>query len=363
MINKIKEDHQIEKQIDEPFAINIFSVGGQSTSGLNGKFVFFQVLIDCLLKLKSTDEDKNELIQLLKYQYKENTKEIENINRFEKEYLSTKVLQWYTEECFFYKTLNSILRTENIHWMFLYRSYIFDLQQQLRQNQCKDILKVYRAQKISKDELDSLQNSLNQFISINSFFSTSTDRSKALSFFNLSKSTENIEKILFEIEANPNLVKTKPFANISKFSDFPDENEILFMIGSIFRLTNISFDKIQQNWIIQMTLASDEENDLREVLIYMQKQIGNKQTDLRILAKILSDMGKFDLAEKYLQRFLKQLSPDDHLRVDLYKDLAKVASQMGNYNKSTEWSQQLIRFFEQNPSAKLIGNLDESSTL
>ena len=114
MFHRIEEDNKI----DEPLAINIFFVGGQSTSDINGKFLFFQVLINCLLKLKSTDEDKNELIELLKYQYKDNIIELENIDRFEKEYSSNNALQWYTKECFFYRTLNLILPTENIHWMF-----------------------------------------------------------------------------------------------------------------------------------------------------------------------------------------------------------------------------------------------------
>jgi len=77
LISRITEDHRIEKKTEEPLAINIFSVGGKSTVGLNGKFV----LIDCLLRLKSNDQDKNELIQLLKQQYNDNQYELENIDQ------------------------------------------------------------------------------------------------------------------------------------------------------------------------------------------------------------------------------------------------------------------------------------------
>jgi len=351
LVSLITEDHRIEKKTEEPLSINIFSVGGKSTSGLNGKFIFSQVLIDCLLRLKSIDEDKNELIQLLKQQFNDNRFELENINDFERKYRSNEALQWYTKECFFYKTLNSILRGETVHWMFLYRSYIFDLQQQLKKYQSKEIIQVYRAQIISKEELENLKKSINEFISINSFFSTTSNYSKALSFFNHSKPTENTEKILFQIEANPRIVKTKPFANISRFSVFPDEEEVLFMIGSIFQLKNISFDNKNQFWIVQMSLSSDDDNQLKKVLMHMKQQTGQGAIDLRILGEFLSEMGRFDLAEQYFHRLLKQIPSNDPLRGELYEHLAKVASRSGDFDKSMKWRQKSIEFKEKNSTA------------
>ena len=361
LVSLITKDHRIEKKTEEPLSINIFSVGGKSTVGLNGKFVFSQVLIDCLLRLKSNDQDKNELIQLLKQQFNDNHYELENIKDFERNYRSSEALQWYTKECFFYKTLNSILRTENIHWMFLYRSFTLDLQEQLKKYQLNKIIEVYRAQIISKEELENLKKSIDQFISINSFFSTTSNYSKALSFFQLSKSTEDTEKILFQIEADPHIVKTKPFANISRFSDFPDEEEVLFMIGSIFRLKNISFDDKNEFWIIEMTLSSDDDNQLKQVLMYMKQQTGQGATNLRILGEFLSEMGRLDLAEQYFYRLLKQIPSNDPLRGDLYEDLAKIASRSGDFDKSMEWRQKSIGFKGKNPVAAAAAAASSSS--
>jgi len=157
LVSMITEDHLIEKKTEESLPINIFSVGGNSISGLNAEFFSFQALIDHLSRLKSTDEDKNEFLQLLKQQYNGNRFELEYIKYFEKKYRSDEALQWYTKECFFYKTLNSILRSENVHWTFLYRSFIFELQKQLGEYQSKEIIQVYRAQIISKDEFENLK--------------------------------------------------------------------------------------------------------------------------------------------------------------------------------------------------------------
>jgi len=141
--------------------------------------------------------------------------------------------------------------------------YIYCMDKKVNEKS-KQMVKLYRAEIISKDELENLKNSVNQFISINSFFSTTSNYQKALSFFKGSKTTATTEKILYEIKANPNVGKTKPFANISQQSQYQKEEEVLFMIGSIFQLTNISFDETNQCSIIKMTLRSDEEKQIFE---------------------------------------------------------------------------------------------------
>ncbi|CAF5160798.1 unnamed protein product, partial [Rotaria sp. Silwood1] len=65
LVVQIKADHKIQKMVEEPLSINIFTTStdaGKSTMGINGQFVFSQVLIDCLLRLKSNQTDTKELI-------------------------------------------------------------------------------------------------------------------------------------------------------------------------------------------------------------------------------------------------------------------------------------------------------------
>ncbi len=76
----------------------------------------------------------------------------------------------------------------------------------------------------------------------------------------------------------------------------------------------------------------------------MKQQIGNGEINLRTLGKILSDMGKLDLAEKYFIRLLKQILSDDPLLSDLYEELGKAASQRGDYDMSMQWHQKSLEF-------------------
>ncbi|CAF3998576.1 unnamed protein product [Rotaria sordida] len=350
LITRIKADHKTQRKVEEPLAINIFTTSfgkGKSTSGVNGKFVFSQVFIDCLLRLKSTETDKIELIDRCKQQYEGNSTELKNISEFEKTYSPDKVLWWYSRESFFYNTLNAVLRNEKSHMIFLFRSFISDIYHQLKKYQITQQLQVYRCQMISSDELETLKQSMGQFVSVNSFFSTSAQYTAALAFLKIHQVKDNLEPVLFEITADPNVATTKPFADISKLSDYSEESEVLFMLGSIFRLNSVNRSSDDRLWIIQMTLCSENEHDLKNVLKHMKQQLGTGETTLRTLGKVLWTMGKLDLAEQYFTRFLKEFSPNDPLLGNLYDELGELASQSRDYEKSVQWHQKALVFKNQ----------------
>ena len=349
MIDQIQINHRVQKKVEEPLSINIYTTStgkGKSTTGVNGQFVFSQVLIDCVLRLKSTQTDINELIDYCKNQYVGNRMELTKLQEFQQDYSPGKALWWYTRESFFYKTLNAALRTQNIHIIYLFRGFISDIHRQLQKEQSKKRIRVYRGQVILNDELNILKESLGQFISVNSFFSTTTDYKTALRFLKMSTASDDLEQVIFQIDAHPKMVTTKPFADITQHSYFNKESEVLFMIGSILRLESISRND-DEVWIIRMTLYSDNEHDLKQVLIYMKQQTGTGETDLQTLGKVLGEMGKLDLAEKYFTRFVEQLPSNDPLLIDLYEDLGKLASQREDYDISMQWYRKSLTLKEQ----------------
>jgi hypothetical protein len=350
LVSQITADHKIQKKVEEPLSINTFTTSaseGKSTTEVNGQFIFSQLLIDCLLRLKSTQIDKNELINCFQNEYKGNNSELRNLREFQENYSSNKVLWWYTRPSFFYKTLNAALRHQDIHMIYLFRESIYDMFRQLQYNQANSPLRVYRSQLMSSDELDNLKQHIDQFISVNSFFSTSNQRTIALFFLGDTTASINLERILFEIDADPKMVTTKPFADISEHSELPMESEVLFMIGSIFRLNEIKCND-DHIWIVRMTLCSDDEHDLKQVLKYMKQQNRSGETNLRTFAKILSKMGELDLAENYVNRLLKELPLNDPLFSNLYEDLSELASMRHDYNLSMQWMKKSLAFKEPN---------------
>lgn len=241
VISHIKSEQSSHGQLNELVAMPFYSPSGnsdKSTTGLNEDFVQNLLLIDVHLRMKSVESDKKQLISQFRKMYQDG-ESIDIIDEFEKNYVSKETLGWYTCDSFLYKMLNQALRTQDINILFLFRFFIRDIYEQLKQNQCSSPVRVYRGQKLSIDEVANLQRSIDDFISINSFFSTSIDRNKAFEFIEDADISKGVLRVLFEIDAHSCVVTTKPFANISRFSKYKAEFEILFMVGSIFRVEHV----------------------------------------------------------------------------------------------------------------------------
>ena len=350
IVTKILSDQaaRVHNKVDEPLSINIFNTTGQkeqSTNEINGQFVYSQLLIDCLLRMTSSPTDKDELIDLCKKQYKDNATELAIIQEFERDYSPDRALWWYTRESFLYRLLNKALRVQNIDLLFLYRFFIRDIRQQLEQLQHSSPFRVYRGQVMSNDELKSLKNSIGQFITMNSFLSTSFDRRLALSFLMSSTVSDDLQRVLFEMEIDPTIPGIKPCADITSHSFFTDEKEVLIMLGSIFRLNKI--DCRDQVWIIQMGLCSDNDDQLKPIFDCMKKEYdeGHGQSSLFSFGILLFRMSQYDKAEKYYHRLLKELPNDHEDRANCYHNLGMIENHKGNYDSSLQWFNKALEMY------------------
>ncbi|CAF3101930.1 unnamed protein product [Rotaria socialis] len=345
------QSHQTQRQytrIDESLVINVFKPKTQnyeqSSTGLNGQFIHSQLLIDCLIRMVPTTNDKHDFTNVCKEHYKNSPVELSIVEEFDKQYSSQRALWWYTRECFIYRLLNKALRVQNIDILFLLRFFIRDIGQQLERNKCLSPIRAYRAQQMSKDELEILKNSIGEFISMNSFISTSLNRQKARAFLYSTNLTDDMEKVFFEIDADPRLKNIKAFSKIISLSCFPEEEEVLFTVGSIFRLDNIQCDS-EGIWIIRMILCSDNDHQLQTVVQHMQNELGTEQTNTLVFGHVLRKMGKLDDAEKYYRFFLEQFSYDDSNLAHGYHALGLVANEKGDFGASLIWYNKSLEIF------------------
>ncbi|CAF1057857.1 unnamed protein product [Adineta ricciae] len=361
LITRVEKDQDTQRKLEEPLGIHLLSIidyRDKSTSW-DGEFVYTQSLLNCILSIPSNEQDKNELISICKYEYSDSPGELRNIDDFDKYCSSKNILWWYTRECFFQKILNRVLRQQNIHMTFLLRRYINDLREALFKIQSTIPLKVYRSQLMSKSELDCLLNQVDKYICINSFFSTSLERYIASFRMGHGDPQNDLVKVLFEIDAYPNLKNETPFANISSDSKFDNEIEVLFTVGSIFRLNAINCNE-DHVYTIKMTLCSTEEHELKPVLDYIKSKNRMQQKNLHTFAKFLLNMGKFDYAAECCQRFMHQLSSDDPDLIDVYEDLAVIASQTGDFNQSLQWQKKLLSLRQTIPNVVKVNNSERT---
>ena len=235
--------------------------------------------------------------------------------------------------------LNKALRTQNIELLLLFRFVIADIYTQLKRNQCQSSVKVYRGQIMSNEELNTLQHSIGEYISINSFFSTSFKRQEARYFLDDVVISNELYPVLFEIDADSNLATSRPFADITDFSDYQDEGEVLFMAGCVFQINKIYQDEKENIWIIQMKLCGDNDyKDLKILFDHLKKEYGggDGQVNLHLLGDVLHHMGKYDLAEEIYRRVLDDRQTPVSSLPHLYRSLGMLLKTKGDYNSSLE---------------------------
>jgi tetratricopeptide (TPR) repeat protein len=281
--------------------------------------------------MKADVNDKRELIFISKQIYKNNKAELNTIYEFEETYTPKTAIWWYTRETFLSRILNKALRTQNIDILFLFQFFIVDIRRQLEELRRKTPIKVYRSQLMSRDELKKLKNSSGQFISINSFFSATMSDVRARACF---ENNDGLEQILFEIDADPQLSNDKPFANIRPYSYNEEEEEVLFMLGSIFQIVDIYRHK-EGMWIVQLKLCSDNSG---------QYDMIKDENKLLSFGHVLMTMGKVEEAEIYYKRLLEELEPTNH--PDLarcYEALGGVANEKGDYDTSLQWYEKSLK--------------------
>jgi tetratricopeptide (TPR) repeat protein len=329
---KFDQEKRQQSRIYEALPISIFDpkfIRDKLTTDLQGNLVQSQLLINSLLRMRANVKDKNELIYNSKKIYKNNKSEIETIHEFEQNYTPERAIWWYTRDSFLSRLLNKALRKQNIDLLFLFQFFVVDVRKQLENLQCKSAIKVYRSQLMSNDELNKLRKATGQFISINSFFSATTDCKKAVL---LLEKIDGFEQVLFEIDADPQFAGNKPFADIKSHSAAKEE-EVLFMLGSIFEVVKI----IRENdriWLIQLKLCSDD-----NLLLDSMDDNYNK---LLSFGQVLVTMGKLEEAEIYYRRLIEQ-SPQDHPDiVHCYEGLAAVADEKAEYDASLQWYQNAL---------------------
>lgn len=313
-----------QRNVAEHVSINLFGVNkdddaeDRSASDINASYFYLKLLINILIHIKSSPNDINEFIEACAKEYVGNSIKLKEVHNVYSNYKPTDALCWYTKPTFLYTELNRALRVRNGNLISLYRFFIRDIHNQLITNQCKKSVRVYRGQLISKYELKRMYESEGRLIAMNSFLSSSFDRDSANFFLGSPQDAQETKKqklipVLFEIYAEPEIasITGNPFADITPFSHFAEaEQEILFMIGSVFRLS-----KVRQEmgmWIVEMTLSNDNEDQARLSFDYMIKRNDEEdlQTDeptLRTLGKMLIRFDCSELSEKYVQRQLYEI--------------------------------------------------------
>ncbi|CAF1253126.1 unnamed protein product [Didymodactylos carnosus] len=196
------------------------------------------------------------------------------------------------------------------------------------------------------NEFDKVRANVGGFLSMNSFLSTSKNRNVALSFAQQSTHRPHVESVLFEIGVDTRRCP-RSFHNIEKISFYETEGEILFSMGTVFRIASV--DKLSGGmWNVKLILNGDEDVELRRLTDHMKKEIDDRN-DVATLGTLVMKMGEYEKAEEFYLLMLETGSQKDSDVAAIYNQLGLSYDERGNneqalvyYNKGLDIYQKCL---------------------
>lgn len=212
---------------------------------------------------------------------------------------------------------------ENFELLMSYRYYLSDLcrtiefMYQKKKKEEGDIEHTfYRADNISPNQLEMMRKKQkSQFITLLGFISTTSDINIAKGYAGKQRISGNHIKVLFVISVKPHVPCTA-FAYIDRISFHPEENEVLFSMGSSFMVEEILEPNQGENYhTIHLTACEIDKSLADDIRI----KVANCSPSGRavLLARYLVELGEYRAARKYLASLLSEADGNGVLANDI----------------------------------------------
>ncbi|CAF4564104.1 unnamed protein product, partial [Rotaria sp. Silwood2] len=336
--------------------ISVDDASDPNLDQLDQSFMYTQLLKDILL---DSEYDEGWIENFATYCRNNNSGELNNINRFEREYRDHLPVWWYTSDSFLCPMLNRALRTQEVETIIKMGFFIQDLYRQIEElhsdqfaNSQAQLLIVYRGQGISSTDFEKLKKAKGGLISFNNFLSTSADKDVSSMFAESILVDPELIAILFEITVDTSIVSPH-FAFVDNVSYFRDsEREILFSMHSVFRIRDIlSMSHNDRFWKVDITLTADNDKQLSVLTTRMREEIFAGTTGWSRLGKLLIRLGAFDKAEQVYKAVLEQ-ETNIHEKIIVYHQLGSIKNEQGNYSEAIKFNKNVQELVEKSLHSK-----------
>ncbi|CAF1558072.1 unnamed protein product, partial [Adineta steineri] len=308
---------------------------------LEPTFMYTQLFKEILLDM---DHGEQAIKQFTTYCRNSNSVSPINIDRFEKEYNSQLAIWWYTFPSDIYSMLNYGLRTMDADIIITMGFFLRDVHEQIKQlyeqqvnSYEKKPFLVYRGQGLMKSDFKKLQKTKGGLMSFNSFLSTSKDKDVSLGFAQGASTKLDTIGILFIMSIDP-YIESAPFAFIKEMSYFHEEEEILFSMHTVFRVSAITqINNKNQLYQVELQLTSDDDPQLRLLTDRIREEAGG--TGWHRLSELLFNIGQFNKAEPLYTTLLEQTSYIGE-QAHYYNRLGAIYLNQGDYEKAIPYCEQ-----------------------
>ncbi|CAF2600933.1 unnamed protein product [Rotaria sp. Silwood2] len=318
----------------------------ESTYELDDSYFISDTCFDCFVRMKMDLTEKDDFVSLCQDALQRSENLLPILREFQEGYDPNQAIFWLYRHPFFHVFIDNMFKLAHIDSMLPCRFFIHDIHKQFEQHKCTSTIEVYKSEIISKEKFQKLNSFNGKIIAMKSFFLGSTDRNTALLYMPDISSSNEYQRILFIIEANPQIENVKLFAKISSLTKKEDPNDVLFMIGSLFKITEI---QNEQDGVINIKMSlcgNDTENPMKALFdqVKLKYMNDNRELDAIDFGQILFEIGHSlrhenisDRGEKYIVSYAEKLPNDHPDRLRCYDALGNLNLQKGNLESRLNW--------------------------
>ena len=196
---------------------------------------------------------------------------------------------------------------------------------------------LYRGFQLHVEELERLKKSKGSLISINTFLSTSKKIQIAQIFSGQGEVEHPLARVLLQIEAFPARLHSVFFADIHTFSQFPAEMEVLFSLGSTFRIQSIDFDDDKKYWIVRLDATDDGSDRIKEYC-----QVANydllSASPMLYFGRVLNEhLDQADRAVRYFHDLLEAVETTHPELAEIYEALGDAYTRRKEINRAIKY--------------------------
>lgn len=265
------------------------------------QFMYSQLIKYILTEMTYYHDDMDDMIKFFENKFQHDPQTLKKIQEFRNNYKSSEAVFSYTNYTFLYTTLNLALRMSDVCALYSMRVFLRDLHLQIAQlhenKQPTEPLELYRGLVMPTAEFEKIKDKKGKLLSFNNFLSTSMSENVALMFADPSEFNDQIG-IIFKITIDPSASTSIAFSCINDLSQFAEEDEYLFTMGSIFRIQSIERLNEKSEWCVNLTLTTDRDPEIVELTKYMQSEF--QMPSILSFYQLLDYMGKYDEARDIL---------------------------------------------------------------
>jgi tetratricopeptide (TPR) repeat protein len=321
----------------------------QNLDTLDSTFMYTQILKEILLTIDFEQVHFNEFIIYCREQFVNNTTEMKNVDKIEKEYHRHQPIWWYTYQCFLYSMLNRALRTMDVDLIIKMGFYVRDLhnhivelhiEQYSEHNQSNSFI-VYRGQGLFQTDFDQMKTMQGGLLAFNNFLSASHNRDVSLRFVRRTIDTSKLVGVLFVMKID-SLISSTPFANVKNVSYYQGEEEILFSMHSVFRIGQVNqIEKNDRLWEVELALSYDNDPQLQALTKSMQ-EITAGSTGWFRLGIFLMKVAQFDKAQQLFEIMIDQTN-DEKKKGEIYYYLGSIKFDQGKYIEALSYYENFLK--------------------